>query len=54
MVDWRSQRLGPMGVIEKVDRKNSLAHLEFHMGQMTIKTTVGLAVVPGSGHENRV
>ena len=32
--------------IVKVDRTNSMAHLEFHVGQMTIKTKVGLAVMP--------
>ena len=37
---------GYTGRILKVDRQNSLAHLEFHLGQMTIKTKVGLAVVP--------
>lgn len=34
------------GRIVRVDRRNCLAHLEFHVGEKTIKTSVGLAVVP--------
>lgn len=32
--------------IARIDRRNSLAHLEFHVGSMRIKTNVGLAIVP--------
>ena len=38
---------GMQGLISKVDRKNSLAHLDIHVGSMRIKTTVGLGVLPG-------
>lgn len=41
---------GREGQIVKVDRSNSLAHLEFHVGQIRIKTTVGLGIVPGDAH----
>lgn len=37
---------GQEGRITKVDRKNSLAHVEMHVGAMTIRTTVGLGVLP--------
>lgn len=33
--------------IVSVDRKNCIAHVEFHAGQITFKTSVGLAVMPG-------
>ena len=38
---------GHEGKIVKIDRQNSLAHLEFHAGQLTVRTKVGLAVLPG-------
>ena len=37
---------GFLGKVVKIDRANSLAHIELHVGQMTIKTKVGLAVMP--------
>lgn len=36
---------GREGVITRVNRKKSLAFLEMHVGGMTIKTMVGLAIV---------
>lgn len=33
-------------MVDKINRANSLAHLELHVGAMTIRTTVGLAVLP--------
>ena len=38
---------GREALITKIDRKNSLAHLELHAGQMTIKAKVGLVILPG-------
>lgn len=32
--------------VTKVDRRKSLAHVEIHAGAMTIKTTVGLGILP--------
>ena len=37
---------GREGEIVKVDRANSMAHLEFHVGQLCIKTKVGLGILP--------
>ena len=37
---------GYEGIIKKVDRKNSLAHIEIHVGPITIKTKVGLGIIP--------
>lgn len=37
---------GNEAMITKVDRKNCMAHVEFHAGPITIKTTVGLVVEP--------
>ena len=37
---------GHEAMIAKVNRRKSLAHLEIHAGAMTIRTTVGLAVLP--------
>ena len=37
---------GHEAMITKVNRRKSLAHLEIHAGAMTIRTTVGLAVLP--------
>lgn len=33
-------------MVTKLDRKNCMAHVEFHAGTMTIKTTVGLVIMP--------
>lgn len=33
-------------MIERINRRKALAHLEIHAGQLTIHTTVGLAVLP--------
>jgi len=33
-------------MITSFDRKNCLAHIEFHLGPMTFKTTVGLVIMP--------
>lgn len=33
-------------LIKKLDRKNSMAHIEFHVGPMTFKATVGLVIMP--------
>ena len=38
---------GNEALITKIDRKNCIAHVEFHAGQITLKTTVGLAIMPG-------
>lgn len=38
---------GHEGRITKVKRSDSLAFLEFHVGPMKIKTTVGLGILPG-------
>ena len=38
---------GNEAMITKVDRKNAMAHVEFHVGPMTIKATVGLVVLSG-------
>ena len=51
MVDGTVQVVeGPLngfeGEIVEINRKKSTAHLEFHIGQMTIKTKVGLGVLP--------
>ena len=37
---------GYEGIIKKIDRKNSLAHIEIHVGPITIKTKVGLGIIP--------
>jgi len=37
---------GHEALITKVDRKNCLAHVEFHADSITFKTTVGLVVLP--------
>ena len=37
---------GQEALITRVNRRKSVAHLEIHAGQMTIHTTVGLAVLP--------
>ena len=37
---------GNEAMITRLDRKNCIAHVEFHAGQMTLKTTVGLVVMP--------
>ena len=39
---------GREGLIKKVRRRQCLAELEIRAGTMTIRTTVGLAVLPGS------
>ena len=39
---------GHEAMITKVNRRKSLAELEIHAGQLTIRTTVGLAVLPES------
>jgi len=36
---------GQEGRIVRIDRRNCLAHLEFHVGPMTLKTSVGLGIV---------
>lgn len=38
----------------KVDRANSLAVLEFNVGQVKIKATVGLGIVPKGDEAKRV
>ena len=38
---------GREGLITKIKRRLCLAELEIHAGTMTIRTTVGLAVLPG-------
>lgn len=37
---------GQEGRVTRIDRKHSLAHVEIHVGPMTIRTTVGLGVLP--------
>ena len=37
---------GREGQIVKADRANSIAHIELHVGQITIKTEVGLGILP--------
>ena len=37
---------GNEAMITKLDRKNCIAHVELHAGQMTLKTTVGLVIMP--------
>ena len=39
--------VGLEALITRVNRRKSVAHLEIHAGQLTIRTTVGLAVLPG-------
>jgi len=39
---------GKEGIITRVDRKNCMAHLEFHVGPMTVKATVGLVIMAKS------
>ena len=39
--------IGFSGRISRIDRSKSVAYLEFHVGQMTVKTKVGLAILPG-------
>ena len=38
--------VGHEWMVDRVSRANSMAHLELHVGQMTIRTTVGLAILP--------
>lgn len=38
---------GREAMVTRVNRQKCLAHLELHVGQLTIHTTVGLAVLPG-------
>lgn len=38
---------GHEAMIVRIRRRQSLAELEIHAGQLTIRTTVGLAVLPG-------
>lgn len=38
---------GHEAMIVRIKRRQSLAELEIHAGQLTIRTTVGLAVLPG-------
>lgn len=40
---------GHEGMIVRIKRRLNLAELEIHVGQMTIRTTVGLAVMPNTG-----
>lgn len=42
---------GHEGMITRIKRRLCLAELEIHAGQMTIRTTVGLAVLPGDGED---
>ena len=42
---------GYEALVSKVDRANSLAHVEVHVGPMTIRTTVGLGILPGDPPE---
>ena len=42
---------GHEAMITQVKRRQNLAKLEIHVGQMTIRTTVGLAVLPGKAEE---
>ena len=37
---------GQEGRVDRIDRKHSLAHVEIHVGPMTIRTTIGLGVLP--------
>ena len=37
---------GNEAMITRIDRKNCIAHVEFHAGTMTLRTTVGLAIMP--------
>ena len=37
---------GNEAMITGVDRKNCMAHVEFHAGPITFKTTVGLVIMP--------
>ena len=37
---------GQEAMITKLDRRNSMAHIEFHVGQMTFRATLGLVVMP--------
>lgn len=41
--------MGHEGMIVRIKRRLNLAELEIHAGQMTIRTTVGLAVMPNTG-----
>ena len=42
---------GYEALVRKVDRANSLAHVEVHVGPITIRTTVGLGILPGEPPE---
>ena len=37
---------GYEAIISRADRENSLAHVEVHVGPMTVKATVGLGILP--------
>ena len=43
---------GREAMITKLDRKNCIAHVELHVGQMTLKTAVGLVVMPSGKVRN--
>lgn len=44
---------GREGMITRVKRRLGLAELEFHVGTVTVRTTVGLAVLPGEDEPRR-
>lgn len=37
---------GNEAMISKLDRRNSMAHIELHVGPMTIRATLGLVIMP--------